>query len=79
MDPKTRRCAHSIIGQVMHYIHARPVISLLWPDFKTTPRAIEEVAEHITEFSLEALKGIRLKARPAVARKTAAARKRRLK
>lgn len=77
MDPKTRRCAHSIMGQVMHYKHARPVIALLWPDFKSTP--IEEVADHVTEFSLEALKGIRLKARQAVARKTAAARKRRSK
>jgi TetR/AcrR family transcriptional regulator, regulator of cefoperazone and chloramphenicol sensitivity len=70
LDPKTRRCAHSIMGQVMHYLHARPVITLLWPDFKSTP--IEEVADHITEFSLEALKGIRLKS-------GSAARKRRLK
>lgn len=77
MDPKTRRCAHSIMGQVMHYMHARPVITLLWPDFKSTP--MEEVAEHVTEFSLEALKGIRLRARPAVVRKTAAAGKRRSK
>lgn len=63
LDPKTRRCAHSIMGQVMHYMHARPVITLLWPDFKSTP--IEEVADHVTEFSLEALKGIRLKSGPA--------------
>ncbi|MGA3210757.1 MAG: CerR family C-terminal domain-containing protein [Terriglobales bacterium] len=66
LDPRTRMCAHSIIGQVVHYIHARPVIALLWTELKMTPNAIEEIADHITEFSLEALKGIKRNAhRPA--------------
>jgi len=63
LDPRTRMCAHSIIGQAVHYVHARPVIALLWPELKTTPTAVEEIAQHITEFSLEALKGIKRNSR----------------
>ncbi len=59
LDPQTRMCAHSIVGQVVHYMHARPVIALLWPELKITPKTIEEIASHITEFSLEALKGMK--------------------
>jgi hypothetical protein len=40
-------------------VHARPVIALLWPELEMTPRTVEEIARHITEFSLEALKGIK--------------------
>ena len=66
LDAKTRRCAHSIIGQVVHYMHARPVIALLWPEARMTPAAIEVMANHVTEFSLEALKGMKRHAeRPA--------------
>ena len=28
----TRLCAHSIIAQMVHHIHSRPVIKLLWPE-----------------------------------------------
>jgi TetR/AcrR family transcriptional regulator, regulator of cefoperazone and chloramphenicol sensitivity len=63
LDPRTRMCAHSIIGQVVHYVHARPVIALLWPELEMTPKTVEEIANHITEFSLEALKGIKRNSR----------------
>jgi hypothetical protein len=59
LDPRTRMCAHSIVGQIVHYVHARPVIALLWPELKMTPQTFEEIADHIAEFSLEALKGIK--------------------
>jgi AcrR family transcriptional regulator len=59
LDPKTRLCAASIIGQVSHYVHARPVIALLWPEFQMTEQAVEEVADHITDFSLQALQGMK--------------------
>jgi AcrR family transcriptional regulator len=48
----TRLCAHSVIGQVVHYAHAQPVIACLWPDFKMTPRRIERIAAHIADFSI---------------------------
>ena len=34
---KTRMCAQSIIGQVVHYAHHLPVISRLWPELTMTP------------------------------------------
>jgi len=58
LDKKTRLCAHSVIGQVVHYIHARPVIGLLWPELKMTPETTDEIAGHIADFSLAALKGL---------------------
>jgi len=60
-SPQTRLCVHSIVGQIVHYIHARPVIELLWPEFRMTPKRIEEIADHVTEFSLGALKAIKKK------------------
>ena len=52
----TRLCAHSVIGQVVHYAHARPAIALLWPDLKMTPRRLDQIAAHITDFSLCSLR-----------------------
>jgi hypothetical protein len=49
---KTRLCVHSILGQVAHFAHARPVLVLLWPEMKMTLVQRELVTEHITEFSL---------------------------
>jgi TetR/AcrR family transcriptional regulator, regulator of cefoperazone and chloramphenicol sensitivity len=57
-DVKTRLCAHSIIGQVVHYVHGRPVIRLLWPEWKVTPETLDEIANHIADFSIAALKEI---------------------
>jgi len=54
-DDITRLCAHSIIGQVVHYAHAGPVINLLWPDLKMTPERLNAIAAHISEFSLSAI------------------------
>jgi len=49
---KTRMCAHSIIGQILFYAFARPVISRLAPNMKLTPAQIDLIADHIAEFSL---------------------------
>jgi AcrR family transcriptional regulator len=54
-DDVTRLCAHSIIGQVIHYAHAGPVIKLLWPDLKMTPERLNAIAAHISDFSLNAI------------------------
>ncbi|MFB3819482.1 MAG: CerR family C-terminal domain-containing protein [Candidatus Methylomirabilales bacterium] len=62
LEAKTRMCADSIIGQVAHYVHARPVIARLWPEFQLTDRMVEELAGHITDFSLEALRAMKRKA-----------------
>jgi hypothetical protein len=57
-DEITRLCAHSVIGQVVHYAHARPVIERLWPDFQITKERVDQVAAHITEFSLCAIRAM---------------------
>jgi AcrR family transcriptional regulator len=49
---KTRLCTHSIIGQVVHYAHARHVVSRLWPELELTPARIAQIARHIGNFSL---------------------------
>src|SRR6266511_324295 len=50
------RCAASIIGQCLFYHHARPVIKRLDPEQTYTPEALEDLVDHITQFSLAALK-----------------------
>jgi TetR/AcrR family transcriptional regulator, regulator of cefoperazone and chloramphenicol sensitivity len=50
------RCAASIIGQCLFYHHARPVIKRLDPEQTYTPEAIEQLVDHVTQFSLAALR-----------------------
>jgi TetR/AcrR family transcriptional regulator, regulator of cefoperazone and chloramphenicol sensitivity len=49
---KTRLCVHSILGQVAHFAHARPMMALLWPEMTMTAAQRELVTEHIAAFSL---------------------------
>ncbi len=58
LHDSVRLCAHSIIGQVVHYGAGKPVIALLWPAMKMTPRQVEQVAEHITDFSLAGIRAV---------------------
>ena len=62
-DDTTRLCTHSVIGQIVHYVHARPVISILWPDLKMTPERCKQVANHIAEFSLYSLQALAKKSK----------------
>jgi AcrR family transcriptional regulator len=56
----TRLCAHSIIGQLIHYIHGRPVIAVLWPELKLAkPKYRQLVANHIADFTLRNLRVLR--------------------
>ena len=50
------QCASSIIGQCLFYYHARPVITRLDPEQTFTPEALEQLVDHITHFSLAALR-----------------------
>lgn len=47
-----RLCAHSIIGQIVHYVHSGPVISRVWPELEPNPERMEQIANHIADFSL---------------------------
>ncbi len=54
---QTRLAAHSIMAQIVHYMHARPVIRLLWPRWRMNAAAQREIVEYITNFSLAGLRG----------------------
>jgi AcrR family transcriptional regulator len=62
---KTRLCAHSIIGQILFYAFAAPVISRLGPAMKMTQPQVDLIANHIAEFSLAYLR----KTKPSSGRK----------
>jgi AcrR family transcriptional regulator len=51
----TRRGVLSVIAQVAHYAHAKPVISRVCPDMDFDP---ERIAAHISTFSLAGLRAI---------------------
>jgi len=55
-DAQVRRCSMSVVSQVLFYHHCRPVVTRLFPDLKFKPKQIDELAQHITRFSLGALK-----------------------
>jgi AcrR family transcriptional regulator len=52
-------CARSVIGQMIFYHHARPVIERIYPDFDYSPACIAKVAEHVTRYSLAAIRHYR--------------------
>lgn len=54
--PSTYMCAASIIGQCLHYHHTRAVTERLYPGFYDRPGIVDEVAQHIADFSLAALR-----------------------
>lgn len=54
----TRLCAHSIIGQVVHHVHARGVIAQMWPQLEYTPQRIEQIANHIADFSIAGVRAL---------------------
>jgi AcrR family transcriptional regulator len=58
-DEQTRLCAHSIMGQVITYVLARPILARLWPDMKMTPEKLDRIADHIADFSLAYLRQAR--------------------
>src|SRR5262249_45113140 len=61
-EAKRRLCGFSIVGQILHYRFARPVLTHLIGAEAFRALDVAVLAEHITEFSLAALE--RLAARP---------------
>ena len=53
-----RYCANSVVSQVLFYHHCRPVVTRIFPDMKFDAGALEDLAEHITRFSVVAMKGL---------------------
>jgi AcrR family transcriptional regulator len=57
-DGLVRRCAFSIVGQCFHYHHARPLIVRLSPRQRFRAADMERLADHITRFSMGALRAL---------------------
>ncbi|MBU1626352.1 CerR family C-terminal domain-containing protein, partial [bacterium] len=57
IDSKIRFCTFSIIGQCLFYCHSRSVIMKIY-SMKLELEEIEVLANHITDFSLTAIKGL---------------------
>lgn len=51
-----RLCSFSVVSQCLFYHHCQPVVSRLFPELKFSPSEIEQLADHITCFSLAAIK-----------------------
>ena len=59
-EEKVKRCGLSIVGQCLYYRFANPVVRQLLPEQQYDEKGLEELAGHITEFSLAAFKQIRV-------------------
>jgi TetR/AcrR family transcriptional regulator, regulator of cefoperazone and chloramphenicol sensitivity len=55
-DERVRPCAFSVVSQCLFYNHCQPVILRLFPKQTFDPAAIARLADHITRFSLAAMK-----------------------
>ena len=56
-DPETvRLCSFSLVSQCLFYHHCQPVVSRLFPEQKFSTEQVEKLADHITSFSLAAIK-----------------------
>jgi AcrR family transcriptional regulator len=62
-DDKTRLCANSVVGQILAYVLAGPLLAGVWPELKMTPEQVERIADHIADFSLSYLQDFRSKHR----------------
>ena len=51
-----RLCSFSVVSQCLFYHHCQPVVCRLFPEQKFSPEQIERLADHITSFSLAAIK-----------------------
>lgn len=63
-DEGTKRlCANSVVSQALFYHHCRPVVVRIAPELKFDRAGLDRLAEHITQFSLAAIKSLAKKPR----------------
>jgi len=51
-DPRTIDCAASVVGQVVYYYHAGPIVSRLHPDRAPVPERLDALVEHVWNFAM---------------------------
>jgi hypothetical protein len=57
-NDQVRMCQLSIIGQCLHHRFSQPLIQRLFPEQRYGTEAVKALADHITRFSLCALRGL---------------------
>ena len=57
-DKTVRLCTMSVVSQIVFYHHCRPVIERLHPELRYAAKDIELLADHISSFSLAAIRGL---------------------
>lgn len=57
-DTRVRRAAFSVVGQCMMYRIGAPVLRELWPEMRACAEQAEQIAAHITAFSLHGIEGL---------------------
>jgi AcrR family transcriptional regulator len=55
-EETNRFCARSVVSQVLFYHHCRPVVTRLYPELAFDAAGLEKMADHITDFSVAAIK-----------------------
>jgi TetR/AcrR family transcriptional regulator, regulator of cefoperazone and chloramphenicol sensitivity len=55
-NEKTRLCVNSILGQILVYILAGPLLMRLWPELEMTQAQVDRIVKHIGDFSLTYLR-----------------------
>ncbi len=55
---KTRLCAHSLMGQILFYVFAGPLFARFSPEMTLTDEMLEQIADHIADFSLAYLREV---------------------
>lgn len=55
-DDRTRLCSLSVVSQCVFYHHCRRVVTRMFPEQRLDATAVEPLADHITQFSLAAMK-----------------------
>jgi len=55
-DERVRLCVFSVVSQCVFYHHCRTMISRLFPEQRLDATVVDQLADHITGFSLAALK-----------------------
>jgi AcrR family transcriptional regulator len=51
-DPRTIDCAASVVGQILYYYHAGPIVSRLHPDRPPVPERLDTLVEHVWTFAM---------------------------
>lgn len=52
------KCSMSVVGQMLHYHHARPVIKRISPIYADLDQHVEELVDQITRFSIGGIRAI---------------------